>query len=248
MNKILVIGGDTQVGGSLVELLRRQHPLESVVALDADTDPDADDWSTAFAGVDRVVDIADAVTPHAPAILEGVESATRGVITAAEAAGARHIVLVSSMGLGRAAESDHFAARLRAETLVEGSPVPHSIVRTTQLFESVRKVVRTGLHGHPDRGRFIIQPIAAADVARAVAAIVDAPPTGSVVALAGPDRFRLDQLVESSRRARFHHHEAWISAPTVAMGSHSDGAPALLRHGTATVTSTRFQDWVASVS
>jgi len=48
----------------------------------------------------------------------------------------------------------------------------------------------------------LIQPMAADDVALAVADAADAAPLGGMIEYGGPDRFRLDDLLRTTLRAR----------------------------------------------
>lgn len=202
--KVAVIGGDTVVGRALAEVLRDRHPQVEVAVTPAVPDPDL------LAGAAAVVDVGDATAvPRDQGIRETVLGATRAAVAAAETAGVGHVVFVSSAGLGRPSEDAHFAARLGAEVVVETSPVPRTIVRTTPLFEAVARLAQQGPHRDPVHGRLVIRPIAARDVAAEVAAIAVDPPRRAVVSLAGPDRVHLDELVERVRLARFHHREAW---------------------------------------
>jgi uncharacterized protein YbjT (DUF2867 family) len=193
---IAVIGAESAVGRALVDVLG-----------DRIGEP---------ATASTVIDVADAgAQPRGQRIRAEVLAATRRALDAAESAGARHFVLVSSAGLGRPAEEEHFSARLGAEALVEASPIPHTIVRTTPLRETVERLATTGLHRDRVHGRIVIRPIPAHDVATEVAAMAVDPPRRMVVSLAGPDRFHLDDLVEVVRLARFHHREAWAHPPVV---------------------------------
>ena len=240
--KVAVIGRETTVGRTLCDVLGAAGPAVEVVEVATEPGAGHRAWVEALGGAEAVVDVADAAVPHDHDVRESVLAATRRAVVAAERSGASHFVLVSSAGLGRPAEELHFRARLGAERLVEASRLPHTIVRTTQLFESVERLVVQGLHAERTRARVVVQPIAARDVAAAVAEIVHRPPRRGVVALAGPETFHLDELVERLRLARSLHRERWA---TPAQGS---GSPAPLPGGTATLTSTRLHDWLSTAT
>lgn len=167
---LVVLGADTPVGRALVNVFDQESPPHAIGLASRPT-PDAAALASAFAGARAVVDIADAAGTSAGTDLRRtVTEATRSVVAAAEAAGVGHLVFVSSAGLGRSSESEHFTARVAAERVVEQSAVQHTIVRTTQLFESVRDLSRSRPRGALERARLLIQPIAAWDVADALPA------------------------------------------------------------------------------
>lgn len=225
---VVVIGGRTAVGRAAVELLRCDHEVVAVDQIGPVLDLD---------GVDVVIDVADAAcTSPGIDVRATVEHETRSVLAAASNAGVGHLALVTSAGLGRDGESAHFSARLAAEQVLERSSVSHTIVRTTQLFEAITELARSSSARRPTQDRFVVQPIAAVDVADAVTTLLAAPPAARIVALAGPDRFHLDVLVEHQRLV--------ASTCWAAITEEQPSTSALLRLGTATITTTRFHDWI----
>lgn len=245
--KIVVLGPATPIGRALVGTLRRRRPSPSIVALSSDAPGDGA-FDEAFAGADVVVDIADATRLAAGAeVHAAIAASAEGVASAAERARVGHLVFVSSTGVGRRSESEHFSARLAAESVVEASGVPSTVIRTTQLFEAVRDLSRTRPHGDLVSSRVVIQPVAARDVAGVVADVAGGAPRGGVVALAGPECFHLGELLERVRLMQFFHRESWMGTPRTAPAEGS-AAATLLRNGRAEVTPTRFAEWVASRS
>jgi len=82
------------------------------------------------------------------------------------------------------------------EQLIKGAGVPYTIVRSTQFFEFLGGIAQSGANGstvHVSPAYF--QPIAAADVAGALADIAADAPVNGTVELAGPERVRLSELV-----------------------------------------------------
>src|SRR6201997_5236624 len=93
-------------------------------------------------------------------------------------------------------ESGYFRAKIAQENLIKGSSIPYSIVRATQFFEFVKGISDISTDGDKVRlPHVLFQPMAADDVASAVARIAVSPPVNSIVEIAGPEQFRLDDLV-----------------------------------------------------
>ena len=97
----------------------------------------------------------------------------------------------------------YFRAKLAQETAVQARAVPYTILRATQFFEFISSIADAGTDGttvHLPPVQF--QPVAAADVAAALADIAVQAPVNGTVELAGPDVARLDDLVRRVARAR----------------------------------------------
>jgi hypothetical protein len=59
----------------------------------------------------------------------------RNLIAAAEAAHVKHHVALSVVGTDRLLESGYFRAKMVQEDLIKASPIPHTILRSTQFFK-----------------------------------------------------------------------------------------------------------------
>ncbi|GAA4150083.1 hypothetical protein GCM10023068_28240 [Leifsonia shinshuensis] len=95
----------------------------------------------------------------------------------------------------------YFQAKAQQERLVTESGVPHSIVRSTQFFEFVRAIADSATRAQVTRvAEALVQPIAAADTAAAVADAATQAPRQGMIEVAGPDEFRLGDLVELELR------------------------------------------------
>jgi uncharacterized protein YbjT (DUF2867 family) len=74
--------------------------------------------------------------------------------------------------------------------------VPYTIVQATQFFEFLGGIANAGAAGSEIRlSQALVQPIAAEDVAAALAEIVTESPSGGRVEIAGPEAVPLDDLV-----------------------------------------------------
>jgi nitrite reductase/ring-hydroxylating ferredoxin subunit len=124
------------------------------------------------------------------------KTATRNLLTAEVSAGVQHHVAVSVVGTGRL-ESGYLRAKLAQETLIKESPIPFSIVQATQCFEFLAIIADAVTRGTAVRVPLVhCQPIAADDVARAVAKIATGSPLNGAIEIGGPEPFYLDGLLQ----------------------------------------------------
>src|SRR5258705_3087182 len=117
-------------------------------------------------------------------------TATRHLLAGAAAAGVGHHVMLSIVGIDRVPDSGYYRAKLAQEKLIRDSAIPYSIVRATQFFEFLTTIADAATHGSAVRlPPARIQPIAADDVARAVAAFSTGTPLNGMVEIGGAEPF-----------------------------------------------------------
>jgi uncharacterized protein YbjT (DUF2867 family) len=93
-------------------------------------------------------------------------------------------------------DSGYFRAKMAQEELVKASRIPHTILRSTQFFEFMTRIVQPDANGHAVRvAPVLVQPIAVDEVAAALADIAAAAPRNDMIEHAGPELFRLDDVV-----------------------------------------------------
>ena len=100
------------------------------------------------------------------------------------------------VGTERLAANGYFRGKAAQEKLIRSSGIPYTIVHSTQFFEFTKAIADTGTVGqtaHVPTAYF--QPIAADNVADAVAAVALAAPVNGVVEIAGPEKVRMNELV-----------------------------------------------------
>lgn len=102
---------------------------------------------------------------------------------------------LSVVGADRLPHSGYMRAKIAQEKLVKAGKVPNTILRATRFFEFIDRIADGGTDGNTVRlAPALMEPIAADDVAAALARVaVDTPVNGSVE-LAGPETIRLDDL------------------------------------------------------
>src|SRR5262245_35507331 len=128
---------------------------------------------------------------------------TQNLLTAEVSAGVQHHVVVSVVGTGRLLGIGYFRAKFAQETLIRASSIPFSIVQATQFFEFLTSIADAATSGTSVRVPPVhFQPIAADDVARAVAKIATGSPLNATVEIGGPEPFYLDGLLQRVLGAR----------------------------------------------
>lgn len=201
--KIVVIGGSGLIGSRLVSKLR-EHGQEALAAspksgVDSIT---GEGLAEAMKGASVVVDVSNAPSWEDSAVLKFFETSTRNLLTQEAAAGVKHHVALSVVGSERMLESGYFRAKIAQEELIKGSSIPYSIVRATQFFEFVKGIADFSTDGNTVRlPSALIQPMAADDVASAIARIAVGSPVNGTVEIGGPEKFRLDELARQALAA-----------------------------------------------
>ncbi len=196
--KIVVIGGTGLIGSKLVRKLREQG--HQAVPASPDTGVNTltgAGLAEALKGAAVVVDVSNSPSLEDTAVLKFFETSTRNILSAEAAAGVGHHVALSVVGAERLSESGYIRAKIAQEKLIRESSIPYSIVHATQFFESIKSMADAATVGNTVwLAPVLIQPMAAEDVAGAVARIAVGPPVNGVVEVAGPQAFRFDEFIQ----------------------------------------------------
>ena len=195
--KIVVIGGSGLIGSKLVSKLR-EHGHEALAASPASgvNTLTGEGLDEALDGASVVVDVSNSPSFEDDAVMAFFKTSTGNLLAAEAAAGVAHHVALSVVGTERLTESGYFRAKLAQEELITGSSMPYSIVRATQFYEFVNRIAADATDGTTVRlPPALIQPMAADDVASAVGRAAVGEPLNGMVEVAGPEQFRLDELV-----------------------------------------------------
>jgi uncharacterized protein YbjT (DUF2867 family) len=196
--KIVVIGGSGLIGKKLVNILReRGHevvPASPATGVDTITGQGLDE---ALKGAQVVVDVTNSPSFEDAAVMKFFETSTRNLMAAEKKAGVKHHVALSIVGADRNPDSGYLRAKTAQEKLIKDAGIPYSILRATQFFEFTGGIADGSTQGNTIRLTSAkLQPIAADDVAAALAPVVLAEPINGTTEVAGPEPLPLAEIVQ----------------------------------------------------
>jgi uncharacterized protein YbjT (DUF2867 family) len=244
--KIVVIGGSGLIGTKLVEKLREagQDPLAAAPDSGVDT-LTGEGLAEALDGAEVVIDVSNAPVTSDAAVLEFFQTSTRNILAAGMAAGVSHHVALSVVGTERLLESGYFRAKLAQEEAIKAATVPYTIVRATQFFEFLGRIAEANTDSETVRvPPVLIQPEAADDVAAALAVAAVGAPVNGTVELAGPERFRLDELTRRVLSANGDARRVTADAGARYFGAELEDE-SLIPSDDARIAPTGFEEWLA---
>jgi uncharacterized protein YbjT (DUF2867 family) len=246
--KIVILGGTGLIGARLVVLLERtRHQVVSASRRTGVNSFTAEGLASALEGADVVVDVSNSSYTDEAGAAEFFEVSTLNLLHYGAAAGVRHHVALSVVGTERLARSEggYFRAKALQERLVRESGRPYTIVHATQFFEFVRSIADRGTASGVTRvADVMIRPMAADDVAHAALGIALGRPHERVVEFGGPEVASLEEFVW--RDLLRDDDPRQVEADPLARYFGAEiGEDELLPGADATLTATRFADWVA---
>jgi uncharacterized protein YbjT (DUF2867 family) len=242
--KIAVIGGTGLIGSQVLKILNANgheavpHSLSS--GLDLLTGRGVPE---AVNGADVVVNVTNSPTfdDASPGFFE---QTMNNLLTAATAADVGHAVILSIVGADQVPGLVYYRAKVLQEDMLKAGPVPYSIVRATQFFEFFDAVLAETADDDTVRlPPTLVQPIASADVAQAVADVSMGPPLRGTRNIAGPDVFRLDELGKITLAAHGDHRTV-ITDNSAGMFAAATGDAIIAKEG-AVIAKTTYREWLA---
>jgi uncharacterized protein YbjT (DUF2867 family) len=245
--KIVVIGGSGLIGKKLIPLLReRGHEAVSASPSSGVNTLTGEGLAEVLAGAQVVVDVSNAPSWEDRAVLEFFETSGRNLLAAEAAAGVGHHVALSVVGADRIPDSGYMRAKVAQERLIEGGKVPYTIVRATQFFEFIGAIAGSGADGGavrlPDAP---MQPLAADDVAAALADVAVGPPANAMVELAGPEAQSIAAFVRRALAAGGDKRTV-VADPQARYYGAALGARGLTPDGAnPRIGPTRFEEWLS---
>jgi uncharacterized protein YbjT (DUF2867 family) len=195
--KIVVIGGSGLIGTKLVNMLReRGHEVLAASPTSGVNTLTGVGLAEALEGAAVVVDVTNSPSFEDAAVLNFFETSTRNLLFAEAEAGVGHHVALSVVGADRLPNSGYMRAKVAQEALIRSARVPYTIVRATQFFEFLGAIAGSSTDSGTVRlPPARMQPIAADDVAAALADVAVGTPVNGIVELAGPEALPMDELV-----------------------------------------------------
>jgi uncharacterized protein YbjT (DUF2867 family) len=245
--KIVVIGGSGLIGSKLVrKLLEHGHQVVPASPASGVNTLTGEGLAEALDSAAVVVDVSNSPSFEDAAVLNFFETSTSNLLDAEAAAGVDHHVALSIVGTERLSEGGYFRAKIAQENLIKRSSIQYSIVRATQFFEfELKRIASDATDGNTVRvAPVLIQPMAAEDVASAVGKISVGSPVNGIVEVAGPQQFRLDELIRRFLRDRRDPREV-ITDPHARYSGAELDERTLLPGDDATLAETRFDDWLS---
>lgn len=241
--KIAVIGGTGLIGSQVVRNLNaaghQAVPHSQSTGVDVIKGQGLDE---AVTGADVVVNLT-----NSPAFDETSAAFFRtsmdNLLAASHKGGVGHFVILSIVGVDQVPQLDYYRAKVLQEDILKAGPIPYSIVRATQFMEFMDAVLSWTADGDTVRlPATPIQPIAAEDVASAVAEVATGAPLNGVRNIGGPEVFNLDELgrLILSRKGDS---RTVVTDPAAGMFAAVDGD--VLTDKKAQLAATRYTDWLA---
>ena len=248
--RIAVIGGTGLIGTRLVaRLLADGHDVTVVSRAMGVNSYTGEGLADALAGVQTLIDVSNSGYLDERGANDFFYGSTLNLLTYGAGAGVRHHLALSVVGTDRLARTEHgyFAAKAAQEQLIRRSGQQYTIVHATQFFESIPRIADASTTRSTARlSHALIQPMAAEDVAAAVAETAVGSPMNRVVEFAGPEQFRLEEVVRRELLLRPDQHHGAHDPLTRYFGTDLD-EDELLPGPDATIAPTRFDEWLVAV-
>ncbi|WP_043240843.1 SDR family oxidoreductase [Streptomyces violaceusniger] len=241
--KFAVIGGTGLIGSQVVKNLNAAGheavPHSQSTGVDVITGQGLDE---AVAGADVLVNLTNSPTfdDASPAFFR---TSMDNLLAAAQRGGVGHFVILSIVGVDQVPELDYYRAKALQEEILAAGPVPYSIVRATQFMEFIDDVMTWTADDDTVRlPATPIQPIAAKDVAAAVAEVAAGAPVRGIHNIAGPEVFPLDELGRITLSHKGDDRTV-VTDPTAGMFAAVKGD--VLTDKSAHLAPTRYTDWLS---
>jgi uncharacterized protein YbjT (DUF2867 family) len=243
--KLVIIGGTGLIGSKLVVTLRG-HGHEAVAASPHTgvNTLNGEGLADVLQGASVVVDVSNSPSFEEVVAMNFFTTSTHNLLSYEAAAGVKHHVALSVVGIERLPGYPYFRAKMAQEKLIQDSSIPYSIVRATQFFEFVTTIAASATDGNIVRlPPVLIQPMAADDVAKAVGKVAMGTPVNGIVEIAGPEAFRLDELIRQGLSAR-HDPRQVVTDPQARYFGGIASERTLVPGDGARLGEIRFQEWL----
>jgi uncharacterized protein YbjT (DUF2867 family) len=243
--RIAVAGGTGVVGSALVSQLEAAGHEPVVLARATGVDlMTGEGLEQRLDGVEVVVDVASTATSSKKKATHFFTTTTANLLQAEQAAGVRHHVLLSIVGIDDV-PFGYYVGKVAQEQAVVAGSVPWTILRAPQFHEFARQLLeRTSVGPVAIVPRMVSAPMAAAEVANALAGLAVAQPQGRVRDLRGPEVLGMHDLVKRLSRTVGPRRLILVANLLGATGRGMSGG-ALVARDPATVGTQTFDEWLA---
>lgn len=194
---IVIIGGTGLIGRKLSSQLQQAgHTVLAASPSSGVNSVTGEGLDQALKGADVLIDVTNSPSFEDQAVMAFFRASTGNLLQAARTACIRHYVALSVVGSERLPDSGYFRAKIAQEALIAAGQVPYTIVRATQFYEFLGAVAqsftREGIVHAPAA---LLQPMAADDVAAALALVATEASLNGMREIAGPEAFKLTDLL-----------------------------------------------------
>ncbi|HEY0795296.1 MAG TPA: SDR family oxidoreductase [Acidisarcina sp.] len=247
--KIVVVGGTGLIGSKLVSILSEQGheavPASPHTGINTVT---GDGLAAVLTDAQVIVDVSNSPSFEDQAVMDFFTASTTNLLHYGAKAGVRHLVALSVAGAQKLPDSGYLRAKVAQENIiVKGNgaeTLPYSIVHATQFFEFWKAIADLSTQG----GRIhlapvFVQPMAAGEVAKAVARVSLGAPVNRIVEFAGPDRFRFDEFIRRGLKATGDSREV-VADPNALYFGGRLSENSLVPAADAELGEVRFDDWL----
>jgi uncharacterized protein YbjT (DUF2867 family) len=243
--RIVVIGGSGLIGSKLVKILRERGnevvPASPATGVNTLTGKGLDE---AMKGTQVVVDVSNSPSFEDTAVMKFFETSTRNLLAAEKAAGVKHHVALSIVGADRNPDSGYLRAKVVQEKLTKASTIPYTILRATQFFEFIGGIADAGTEGNTVRLTSAkLQPIAADDVAAALAPVALGEPVNGVIEVAGPEPLPLAEMAQRWLTAKHDERQVVADAKAHYFGTELNDR-SLTPGDNPRIGTIRFEEWL----
>ena len=244
--KIVVLGGDGRIGKKLVSKLQeRGHETVAASPASGVNAVTGEGLATVLVGAGVVVDVTNSPSFEDAAVLEFFEKSSRNLLAAEADAGVGHHVALSIVGADRIPDSGYMRAKVAQEKLIRSGKIPYTILRSTQFFEFIGAIIAQ----FPTDGQTVrlpsafIQPILVDQVVAVLADVTLGAPVKGTIDLAGPERFRFDEIGRRFLSATRDPRQVVTDGDARYFGAKLD-EQSLVPTGNSRSGATRFEDWL----
>jgi len=243
--KIVVIGGTGLIGSKVVSKLgERGYDVIAASPNSGVNTLTGEGLTKVLEGASVVVDVSNSPSFADDAVMEFFKTSTGNLLRYEAAAGVGHHVALSVVGSERLPDSGYLRAKVAQEKLIKESSIPYSIVRATQFFEFLNRIADEATDGNTVRLPSVrFQPVAADDVAGAVARVAVGSPLNGTVELGGPEQLRFDEFIRRDLSARKDPREV-IADPHARYFGTELGEYSLVPASDSLLGEIRFEDWL----
>lgn len=200
--KVTVLGGKGLLGSHLVPLLDERGHETTVTSRNPSEQNEAKADFVSGDGLTEAVKDADTVVHLVSDATKPRKTDIEGTVRLLDVMDDQHLVYMSIVGVDRHPFA-YYKAKHETEELIAGSGITHSILRATQFHDFIAYVLRSACR--PPIAlipkKFVFQPIEVAEVAVALADLVQERRTGLQPDLAGPEIHTAEHLARTLMEA-----------------------------------------------